>query len=63
MKTNSQNIILGLFLGTISASQVTQESEGWRLVMAQNPADKDDHPYGSGYNKAIMGDSFYSDTW
>jgi|TARA_B110000285_G_scaffold218346_1_gene267692 hypothetical protein len=66
MKTNSQSIILGLFLGSISASEVTQESEGWRLIMAQNrdnDEDKNDHPYGAGYNKDIMADSFYADTW
>ena len=28
--------------------------------MAQGP---DDHPYGSGYNKAIMDEAFYADTW
>lgn len=34
--------------------------------MAQNrdnDEDKNDHPYGAGYNKDIMADSFYADTW
>jgi len=31
--------------------------------MAQNNDDKNDHPYGSGYDKDMMADSFYADTW
>ena len=61
MKTYSQNIIVGLFLGTISASEVTQESEGWRLIkMAQH---QNDHPYGAGYQEDMMGEPFYANTW
>lgn len=62
MKTYSQNMILGLFLGTISSSEVTQETEGWRYIRMAQP-DPNDHPYGAGYNKAIMDDPLYSDTW
>jgi hypothetical protein len=63
MKTNSQNIILGLFLGSISASEVTQESERWRLVNMAQHKHRNVHPYGSGYQEDMMSEPFYADTW